>query len=399
MRASAARARISCGVPLCWSQARRNSARSGVATMSAWPRSNSSIGLPPLGTSHCTPTESPRASACFSTRRSCAATISGSAARSSGTTMRSVVLSASAGRGPAARPSSSVPAIPYRRQPIARSIYWRLALSRRKAPVYAAGGGSRGGHDARHARRQIGPGHRRRRRDRPRDGARVAVADFAADAAAATVALVNAAGGQAITLTGDVTRQEDVKAMLDDTIVAHGRLDCAFNNAGIAPYQVDASGKKTADWSEDAFDRMIEVNLKGVWLCLRREIRQMLAQGANGQGGGAIVNTGSIAGLIGLPTSCAYVAAKHGVLGLTKTAALEYADDNIRVNAVCPGFIKTRMTEDSMRRRGDRIMAQIPAGRMGNPEEIAEMVVWLCSERASYVTGACYNVDGGWMAV
>ena len=207
--------------------------------------------------------------------------------------------------------------------------------------------------------------------------------------------MVNATGGQAITVTGDVTRAEDVKAMLDDTIVAYGRLDCAFNNAGIAPYQVDASGKKTAEWSEDSFDRMIAVNLKSVWLCMRAEIRQMLAQ----EGGGAIVNTGSIAGLIGLQTSSAYVAAKHGVLGLTKTAALEYADDKIRVNAVCPGFIKTRMTEDAMRRRGEKIMANIPAGRMGDPGEIAEMVVWLCSERASYVTGACYNVDGGWMAV
>ena len=232
-----------------------------------------------------------------------------------------------------------------------------------------------------------------------REGARVAVADYAANTAAETVAMVNAKGGQAITLTGDVTRQKDVKAMLDDTIVAYGRLDCAFNNAGIAPYQVDASGKKTADWAEEAFDRMIAVNLKGVWLCMRAEIRQMLAQKANGQSGGAIVNTGSIAGLIGLVTSSAYVAAKHGVLGLTKTAALEYADDNIRVNAVCPGFIKTRMTEDAMRRRGDKIMAQIPTGRMGDPEEIAEMVVWLCSDRASYVTGAAYNVDGGWMAV
>jgi NAD(P)-dependent dehydrogenase (short-subunit alcohol dehydrogenase family) len=232
-----------------------------------------------------------------------------------------------------------------------------------------------------------------------REGARVAVADYAADAAAETVALANAAGGQAITLTGDVTRTKDVKTMIDDTLIAYGRLDCAFNNAGIAGYQVDASGKKTADWSEESFDRMIAVNLKGVWLCMRAEIRQMLSQKAMGRGGGAIVNTGSIAGLVGLQTSSAYVAAKHGVLGLTKTAALEYADDNIRVNAVCPGYIKTRMTEDAMRRRGDQIMAQIPAKRMGDPEEIAEMVVWLCSERASYVTGACYNVDGGWMAV
>ena len=227
-----------------------------------------------------------------------------------------------------------------------------------------------------------------------REGARVAVADFVAAAARDTVALLNAAGGQAITLTGDVTRAKDVRAMLDDTVTAYGRLDCAFNNAGIAPYQVDASGKKTADWSEESFDRMIAVNLKGVWLCMKEEIPRMQSQG-----GGAIVNTASIAGLIGLVTSSAYVAAKHGVIGLTKTAALEYADAKIRVNAVCPGFIKTQMTEETMRRRGAAIMAQIPLRRMGEPGEIAEMVVWLCSDRASYVTGASYNVDGGWMAV
>jgi NAD(P)-dependent dehydrogenase (short-subunit alcohol dehydrogenase family) len=227
-----------------------------------------------------------------------------------------------------------------------------------------------------------------------REGARVAVADYAAETAAETVAMIKAAGGEAITLTGDVTRDRDVKTMVDDTIVAFGRLECAFNNAGIAPYQVDASGKKTAEWSESSFDRMIAVNLKGVWLCMRAEIRQMLTQG-----GGAIVNTGSIAGLIGLATSSAYVAAKHGVVGLTKTAALEYAEAGIRVNAVCPGFIKTRMTEETMRRRGEAILAQIPVRRMGSPEEIAEMVVWLSSDRANYVTGAAYNVDGGWMAV
>jgi len=227
-----------------------------------------------------------------------------------------------------------------------------------------------------------------------REGARVAVADFAADTARDTVALINDAGGQAITLTGDVTRAKDVRAMIDDIVAACGRLDCAFNNAGIAPYQVEASGKKTAEWSEDSFDRMIAVNLKGVWLCMKEEIRLMQSQG-----GGAIVNTGSIAGLIGLVTSSAYVAAKHGVIGLTKTAALEYAEAKIRVNAVCPGFIQTRMTEDTMRRRGEQILAQIPSHRMGKPEEIAEMVVWLCSDRASYVTGAAYNVDGGWMAV
>jgi NAD(P)-dependent dehydrogenase (short-subunit alcohol dehydrogenase family) len=227
-----------------------------------------------------------------------------------------------------------------------------------------------------------------------REGARVAVADMAAAAAGETVALINAAGGQAITLTGDVTRAADVRAMIDDTLAAYGRLDCAFNNAGIAGWHVDAAGKKTAEWSEESFDRMIAVNLKGVWLCMREEIRVM-----QDRGGGAIVNTSSIAGLIGLPTSSAYVAAKHGVIGLTKTAALEYADVNIRVNAVCPGFIKTAMTEDTMRRRGEAIIAQIPFRRMGEPGEIAEMVVWLCSDRASYVTGAAYNVDGGWMTM
>ncbi len=197
-----------------------------------------------------------------------------------------------------------------------------------------------------------------------REGARLAVADVMAEAARETVALVNAAGGQAISFAGEVTQE------------------------------VDAAGKKTAEWSEEAFDRMIAVNLKGVWLCMRYELPQMQTQG-----GGAIVNTGSIAGLAGLPTSSAYVAAKHGVIGLTKTAALEYAEANIRVNAVCPGFIKTRMTEDTMRRRGEAILGQVPFRRMGNPEEIAEMVVWLCSERASYVSGAAYNVDGGWMAI
>ena len=126
---------------------------------------------------------------------------------------------------------------------------------------------------------------------------------------------------------------------------------------------------------------------------MRHELPQMQAQG-----GGAIVNTGSIAGLVGLPNSSAYVAAKHGVVGLTKTAALEYAEANIRVNAVCPGYIRTPMTEPSMQLRGAAILAQTPLKRMGNPEEIAEMVVWLCSDRASYVSGAAYNVDGGWMA-
>ena len=226
-----------------------------------------------------------------------------------------------------------------------------------------------------------------------REGARVAVADVMAEAARETVALVNAAGGQAISLSGDVSRDADVRSMVQAVVGTYARLDCAFNNAGIAGWQVDAVGKKTAEWSEEAFDRMIPVNLMGVWLCMRHELPQMQAQGR-----GAIVNTASIAGLVGLPTSSAYVAAKHGVVGLTKTAALEYAEANIRVNAVCPGYIRTRMTEPGMQLRGEAILAQTPFKRLGNPEEIAEMVLWLCSERASFVSGAAYNVDGGWMA-
>jgi NAD(P)-dependent dehydrogenase (short-subunit alcohol dehydrogenase family) len=227
-----------------------------------------------------------------------------------------------------------------------------------------------------------------------REGARVAVADAALAAAQETVASINRAGGQAMSLTGDVTDGKVVEATVKSVVAAYGRLDCAFNNAGIAGQHVDARGKKTAEWSEASFDRMIAVNLKGVWLCMKYELDQMVAQG-----GGSIVNTASIAGLIGLPTSSAYVAAKHGVVGLTKTAALEYAGDNVRVNAVCPGYIETPMTNETMRSpRGAEIMAKVPFHRMGKPEEIAEMVVWLCCDRASFVSGAAYNVDGGYMA-
>ena len=226
-----------------------------------------------------------------------------------------------------------------------------------------------------------------------REGARVLVSDLSEDGARETVALINAAGGQAISHTGDVTRADVVDGMISAAVKAFGRVDCAFNNAGIAGYQVGASGAKTADWSEEGFDRMIAVNLKSVWLSMRMELKQMAAQG-----GGAIVNTASIAGLIGLPTSSGYVAAKHGVVGLTKTAAIEYAAQKIRVNAVCPGYVETDMTRDTMARRGDQILAQVPFKRMGTAGEIAEMVCWLCSDRASFVTGAAYNVDGGYLA-
>ena len=226
-----------------------------------------------------------------------------------------------------------------------------------------------------------------------KEGARVAVADLNAEGAKETVAAINKAGGQAIAIGVEITKPAEVNAMVQRAVDAFGRLDCAFNNAGIAGYQVGSKGQKTHEWSEEAFDRMIAVNLKGVWLAMRAELEVMVAQG-----GGAIVNTASIAGLAGLPTSSAYVAAKHGVVGLTKTAAIEYAPQNIRVNAVCPGYIETEMTKEVMSRRGEQILAMVPFKRMGSAEDIAEMVCWLCSDRASYVSGANYNVDGGFMA-
>jgi NAD(P)-dependent dehydrogenase (short-subunit alcohol dehydrogenase family) len=227
-----------------------------------------------------------------------------------------------------------------------------------------------------------------------REGARVAVADLVAQAAEETVASINRGGGQAMSLSGDITSAEVVREIVAKVVATYGRLDCAFNNAGIAPQHVEARGMKTAEWSEESFDRMIAVNLKSVWLCMKYEILQMQTQA-----GGSIVNTSSILGLVAFPNGIAYTAAKHGVIGLTKTAALEYADDHIRVNAVCPGFIKTAMTAETQRERAEHITTRTPLARFGEPDEIAEMVVWLCSVRASYVTGVAYAVDGGWTAI
>jgi NAD(P)-dependent dehydrogenase (short-subunit alcohol dehydrogenase family) len=228
-----------------------------------------------------------------------------------------------------------------------------------------------------------------------REGARVAVADIMQDAAQRTVNEIKAMGGQALAIGCDVTDDDAVKAMIAATVDAFGSLDCAFNNAGIAPYQVNAGGQKIADVAPEAWRRLIDVNLTGVWLCLRHEVTQMRAQGS----GGVIINTASILGLVGTATSSAYVAAKHGVVGLTKVAATDHAEDNIRVNAVCPGYIETPMTEETMRRRGERIMARVPMARMGKAAEIAEAVVWLCSPKASFVTGVSWAVDGGYTAI
>jgi NAD(P)-dependent dehydrogenase (short-subunit alcohol dehydrogenase family) len=228
-----------------------------------------------------------------------------------------------------------------------------------------------------------------------REGAWVAVADLTLEGAQRTVAAIEAQGGQAVAVVCDVTDDAAVEAMVAAAVNAFGGLDCAFNNAGIAPFQVNAGGQKIADVAPEAWQRILDVNLTGVWRCLRHEVAQMRRQGT----GGAIVNTASVGGLVGLRTSSAYATAKHGVVGLTRVAAVDHAEENIRVNAVCPGYIETPMTEDTMRRRGESIMARVPMARMGRPEEIAEAVVWMCSERAGFVTGVAWAVDGGYTAV
>ena len=190
----------------------------------------------------------------------------------------------------------------------------------------------------------------------------------------------------------DVSDEHDVRHLIERVVANHGRLDAAFNNAGI-----EGDNIPTAEGTAANFDRVIAVNLRGVWLCLREEIRQMLRQ----KGGGAIVNCSSVAGLIGLPGMSAYVASKHGVIGLTRTAALECARSNIRVNAVCPGAIQTPMLDRYMAQtEGGRAQMEAtePVGRIGDPAEIAAAVCWLCSSGASFTTGHALAVDGGWTA-
>lgn len=221
-----------------------------------------------------------------------------------------------------------------------------------------------------------------------REGAKVVVADVVVDGGEETVRLLKAAGGEAIFVKADMAKAAEVEAMVQKAVATYGRLDCAHNNAGI-----EGATGRTADYREEDWNRVISINLTGVWLCMKYEISQMLKQGS-----GAIVNTASDAGLLGVPQMPAYVASKHGVVGLTKTAALEYAKSGIRVNAVCPGVIKTPMVERITAQRAgraERMAAIEPVGRMGKPEEIAEAVVWLCSEAASFVTGLPMSVDGG----
>jgi NAD(P)-dependent dehydrogenase (short-subunit alcohol dehydrogenase family) len=222
-------------------------------------------------------------------------------------------------------------------------------------------------------------------------GAKVMIADYVPEGAERTVKMIKDADGEASCVAADVSFPKQVEMMVNKTVETYGRLDGAFNNAGIEGKIVN-----TADTSEEIFDRIIAINLKGVWLCMKYEIPQMLKQG-----GGAIVNTASAAGLVGVEGLCGYNASKHGVVGLTKNAALEYAQKNIRVNCVCPGLINTPMVArmiDSGGMNEQDFVAGEPVGRMGKPEEIGEGVAWLLSDAASFVTGHPMAVDGGWVA-
>jgi NAD(P)-dependent dehydrogenase (short-subunit alcohol dehydrogenase family) len=223
------------------------------------------------------------------------------------------------------------------------------------------------------------------------EGARVVVSDVNDMGGRETERLIGEAGGEAIYVRADVSRQLDVEALIARSVKEFGRLDFAFNNAGI-----EGESNSTTECSEENWDRVMAINLKGVWLCMKYEVEQMLKQG-----GGAIVNCSSIAGLIGFQGIPAYTASKHGLLGLTKTAALEYAARGIRVNAICPGVIRTAMIDrftGGSKEAEEQLVSREPIGRMGTPEEIASAVLWLCSDGAGFVTGHPLVVDGGWVA-
>ena len=226
-----------------------------------------------------------------------------------------------------------------------------------------------------------------------REGAKLIIADMHEDGGQQTVHMITENGGEALFVQTDVTQATAVEALISQAVETYGRLDCAHNNAGVT----QSAYPPTAEFPEDDWHRVLAVNLTGVWLCMKYEIPQMLKHG-----GGAIVNTASVAGLVGLAGRSAYVASKHGVVGITRTAALEYAQHGIRVNCVCPGYIRTPMVQYVLQHEGaqleQRMIAREPIGRLGTPEEIAEAVVWLCSEAASFVTGHTMTVDGGYVA-
>jgi NAD(P)-dependent dehydrogenase (short-subunit alcohol dehydrogenase family) len=221
-----------------------------------------------------------------------------------------------------------------------------------------------------------------------RAGAKVAVTDRDVLAGEETTAQVRALGAEAVFIAADVMQAAQVQAMVAHVVAHFGRLDCAFNNAGI-----EEEHMRLADCEEATFDRIMGVNVKGVWLCMKYQIAQMLTQG-----GGAIVNTASVAGLVGAPKMSAYSASKHAVMGLTKSAAVEYGRKGIRVNAVCPGVIRTPMLDRAIAadpKVATTVAGAHPIGRIGEADEVAAVVLWLSSDAASFVTGLAHTVDGG----
>lgn len=222
-----------------------------------------------------------------------------------------------------------------------------------------------------------------------RRGAKVVVADWLEEPS--TLKEIEAEGRTTLFVKCDVSKSKDVSDLVNKAIKAFGRIDFAVNNAGI-----EGETAPTHECSEENWDKTLNINLKGVWLCMKHEINYMLKQRK-----GAIVNTASVAGLIGFPGLPAYVVSKHGIVGLTKTAALENAKTGIRINAVCPGVIRTAMI-DRITGKDKTVEKQYedmePVGRMGEPEEVAEAIVWLCSDSASFITGHALAVDGGWIA-
>jgi NAD(P)-dependent dehydrogenase (short-subunit alcohol dehydrogenase family) len=223
------------------------------------------------------------------------------------------------------------------------------------------------------------------------EGAKVVIDDINVAGGEETLRMIRSTGGEAIFFRADVSKAAEVEAMVQKTIEMYGRLDCAYNNAGVGEPL-----KRIHKTSEDNWDRVMATNLKGVYLCMKYEIPHMLKQGK-----GAIVNTSSLAGLKGLSGQAAYVASKHGVVGLTKSAAIEYATLGIRINAICPGVINTPLIAPNMKDRPHVEKGYIdmePIGRLGKPEEIASAVLWLCSDEASFAIGSILSVDGGVVA-
>ena len=224
-----------------------------------------------------------------------------------------------------------------------------------------------------------------------REGAKVVVSDVDSAGGEETLKMITKSGGEATFVKTDVTKANEIETLIGKVVETYGRLDCALNNAG---YEGNP-GTYIADYTEEDWDKVISTNLKGTWLCMKYEIPQMLKQG-----GGAIVNMSSMFGLVAGPGMPAYVASKHGIAGLTRAAALEYAKEGIRVNAVCPGPTNTPMLQRSEGTdpEGEAQRRATPLGRIGTPEEQANTVVWLCSDEASFVVGCVMPVDGGYCA-